>query len=507
MCVAAFCFKASSVIGRGWTRRSSRGNGRSTSTAAKRAFAHSIPLFRRISATSAANSPRKLSDDAVLLTLQNLFSLTDFIAYNYAPEYTKHTFSKAAIPKTAAVQYKKHLTETGTPENTTETTLEELIRQNQKFADELTKRRQLRRKTYSEDPLAISEYKTRKIYIDTDLKTAGWTEGQDWLNEVELDGMPNKAKKGFADYVLFGNDGIPLAVIEAKKTSVGIEKGKQQAKLYADLLQTHYRKKTGIDRRPIIFLTNGFDTQIWEDLHYPPRKVASIYSKRDLEKEHHKLEERRSLIDIQINPELAGRPYQIEAVKAVCESFDEGNRRKALLVMATGSGKTRTVMSLIDVLLKKNWIKNVLFLADRTTLVRQAKAAFTLHMPSLTTVNLCTEKNDINARAVFSTYQTMQNEIDNLRDEKGARLFTCGHFDLIIVDEAHRSIYNKYKDIFTFQLISKNFYTLLRSPEITKSYALKSLITTNENRILFYCANTKIKKTRISVLLIRLLRS
>ena len=177
----------------------------------------------------------------VLLTLQNLFSLTDFIAYNYAPEYTKHTFSKAAIEKTAAVQYKKHLTETGTPENTTETTLEELIRQNQQFADELTKRRQLRRKTYSEDPLAISEYKTRKIYIDTDLKSAGWTEGQDWLNEVELDGMPNKAKKGFADYVLYGNDGIPLAVIEAKKTSVGIEKGKQQAKLYADLLQTHYR--------------------------------------------------------------------------------------------------------------------------------------------------------------------------------------------------------------------------------------------------------------------------
>ena len=158
---------------------------------------------------------------------------------------------------------------------------------------------------------------------------------------------------------------------------------------------------------------------------------------------------RTSLNQISINKKIVGRYYQEGAVKAVCDSFGKKNRRKALLVMATGSGKTRTVISLCDVLLKNRWVKNILFLADRNSLVTQAKRSFVNLLPDLSVTNLCEEKDNYQAHCVFSTYQTMMHCIDSVEDEEG-KLFTCGHFDLLICDEAHRSIYNKYKDIFTY---------------------------------------------------------
>ncbi|MBM6801007.1 DEAD/DEAH box helicase family protein, partial [Coprobacillus cateniformis] len=142
-----------------------------------------------------------------------------------------------------------------------------------------------------------------------------------------------------------------------------------------------------------------------------------------------------------VNKDIADRYYQEAAIKAVCESFDKNNRRKALLVMATGVGKTRTIMALCDILLEKGWIKNVLFLADRNSLVTQAKRSFSSFMPNLSIVNLCEDKDNYNAHCVFSTYQTMMNCIDSIQYE-GKKLYTCGHFDLVICDEAHRSIYN-----------------------------------------------------------------
>ena len=152
---------------------------------------------------------------------------------------------------------------------------------------------------------------------------------------------------------------------------------------------------------------------------------------------------------ITVDKNIAGRYYQEAAIKAVCRSFDEKNRRKALLVMATGSGKTRTVIALCDVLLKAGWVKNVLFLADRNSLVMQAKRSFVNLLPNLSCTNLVEEKDNYNAHCVFSTYQTMINCIDTVHDSEG-KLFTCGHFDLVICDEAHRSIYNKYRDIFNY---------------------------------------------------------
>ena len=239
-----------------------------------------------------------------------------------------------------------------------------------------------------------------------------------------------------------GDDGRILAVIEAKRTCVDVSKGRQQAKLYADLIE----QKQG--RRPVVFLTNGFEIHI-VDNQYPERKCAMIYSKRDLEKLFNLQSMRSSLKYITVDKSIAGRYYQEGAIKAVCDSFGTKNRRKALLVMATGSGKTRTVIALCKVLLDQGWVKNILFLADRNSLVTQAKRSFVNLLPDLSVTNLCEEKDNYTAHCVFSTYQTMMNCIDSVHDDEG-KLFTCGHFDLVICDEAHRSIYNKYRDIFNY---------------------------------------------------------
>lgn len=390
--------------------------------------------YIRIMGNNAAHNNKKITEEQAVLCLENLFIFLDFIAYCYGKEYTERHFDKALLQE----QTVKH----GPVVHIPDVNLDALIAENQKLKEELTARRLEQQQTYVPKPLDITEYQTRKLYIDAMLEDAGWTEGKNWLNEVELAGMPNKSNVGFADYVLYGDDGKALAVIEAKRTCVDVAVGRQQAKLYADLLEKKY------GRRPVIFLTNGFETRI-QDNQYPERKVAAIYSKRDLEKLFNLQTMRTSLKNIVVNKNIAGRWYQEAAVKAVCQSFDEKNRRKALLVMATGSGKTRTVMALCDVLLKHGWVKNILFLADRTSLVTQAKRSFTNLMPDLTLTNLCDGKQNANARCVFSTYQTMMGCIDDIKDDEG-KLFTCGHFDLLICDEAHRSIYNKYRDIFKY---------------------------------------------------------
>ena len=390
--------------------------------------------YIRVKGNKVAHKDNEITKDVAALCLENLFIFLDFIAYCYGKEYTERSFDKSLL--------QEQTIKPGPVMHIPDIDLDALIAENKKLKEELTARRLEQQQTYVPKPLDITEYQTRKLYIDAMLEDAGWTEGKDWLNEVELAGMPNKSNVGFADYVLYGDDGKALAVIEAKRTCVDVAVGRQQAKLYADLLEKKY------GRRPVIFLTNGFETRI-QDNQYPERKVAAIYSKRDLEKLFNLQTMRTSLKNIVVNKNIAGRWYQEAAVKAVCQSFDEKNRRKALLVMATGSGKTRTVMALCDVLLKHGWVKNILFLADRTSLVTQAKRSFTNLMPDLTLTNLCDGKQNANARCVFSTYQTMMGCIDDIKDNEG-KLFTCGHFDLLICDEAHRSIYNKYRDIFNY---------------------------------------------------------
>jgi type I restriction enzyme R subunit len=286
-----------------------------------------------------------------------------------------------------------------------------------------------------------SEAKTRHLIIDELLRESGWqlTETRD--REFEVIGMPNAEGKGFVDYVLWGADGLPLAVVEAKKTTVEPAVGQQQAKLYADCLE----KMTG--RRPVIFYTNGYRTWLWDDAAgYPPRQVAGFFTADELELMIARRSGRLPLADAVIDKAIVERHYQHRAIRAIDEALT-AKQRASLLVMATGSGKTRTVIALVDQLMRAGWVKRVLFLADRTALVNQAVGAFKEHLPNVTTVNLVTEKVS-DGRVYVSTYPTMINLIDQM--DGGQRLFGPGYFDLIVIDEAHRSVYQRYKAIFSW---------------------------------------------------------
>ena len=360
---------------------------------------------------SVAHSNKKPGRDAALLCLENLSIFLDYIAYCYGEQYQEHSFDRSMIDD----RIENARTSRETARKTQETLLKEqektakqeldlqkLMAENTFLREELSARHEKQQQTYVPKPLDLSEYETRKLYIDSMLIDAGWTQGKDWLNEITVTGMPNKSGIGRIDYVLYDDMNKPLAIIEAKRTCKDIAEGRQQAKLYADLLEKKY------ERRPVIFLTNGFETRII-DGQYPERKCSVIYSKRDLEKWFNLLSMRTSLQDISVDKKIAGRYYQEAAIKAVCQSFDEKNRRKALLVMATGSGKTRTVMALCKVLVDAGWVKNILFLADRNSLVTQAKRNFVNWMQDFSCTNLVEEKNNCMSRCVFSTYQTMIN--------------------------------------------------------------------------------------------------
>ena len=448
-----------------------------------------MDFIRRVG-NNAAHSGKKVTKEQAELCLENLYYFMDQVAYFYADNYTERQFDKNLLIQTPEKAF-SHV-------NDTDIDLKALIEENKALKKQLTAHRQEKQQTYTPKPLERSEADTRKIYIDFMLQDTGWTEGRDWQNEVKLDGMPNKSGIGYADYVLYGDDGKALAVLEAKKTCTDVAKGRQQAKLYADILEKKY------GRRPIIFLSNGFDTRIQDNL-YPERKVASVYSKRDLEKLFNLQSMRKSLDNINVNQKIAGRYYQVGAIRAVCDDFGRKNRRKALLVMATGSGKTRTIIALCDVLLRHGWIKNILFLADRNALVTQAKRNFVNLLPDLSVTNLCEEKDNYNAHCVFSTYQTMMNVIDTAKDNDG-KLFTVGHFDLVVCDEAHRSIYNKYRDIFNYfdaplvgltatpkSDIDKNTYEVFELQDGTPTYGYELAQAVKDGYLVdFISAETKL---------------
>jgi len=290
-----------------------------------------------------------------------------------------------------------------------------------------------------------SEADTRAFYIDLLLAEAGWRVPSDSVKlEYELAGVKRNATRtgmGYADYVLFGNDGKPLAVIEAKRTSRDPVEGKLQAEDYADALEAKFRQ------RPLIFYTNGYETYFWDDMFYPPRRVAGFFKKDELDLAIQRRTTRQGIKQAYVNKDIADRPYQIAAIRAVCSHFEDHHRR-ALVVMATGTGKTRTAIALVELLQKANWAKRVLFLCDRDSLIIQTKRAFTKNLPNTVSVDLRSTRADTNARVCLSTYQTMMNLVDET--ENGVRAFSPAHFDLIVIDEAHRSIYQKYQALFSY---------------------------------------------------------
>ncbi|KAF0835778.1 DEAD/DEAH box helicase family protein [Nocardia caishijiensis] len=284
------------------------------------------------------------------------------------------------------------------------------------------------------------EAQTRRDLVDLMLNESGWALDQPRDREYLVAGMPD-GKNGYADYVLWGADGLPLAVVEAKKTSVDPHAGQQQAKLYADCLEQKF------GRRPVVYYSNGFEHHFWDDLRYPPREVAGFHTRDELELLVARRTTSKPLGTIPVPHEIAGRPYQERAIRAVTERFEVENQRAALLVMATGAGKTRTVVALADMLMRANWVKRVLFLADRKALVKQAVGAFKTHLPDSSPVNLLTDKNT-DGRVYVSTYPTMMGLIDET--DGTTRKFGPGYFDLIVIDEAHRSVYQKYRHIFRY---------------------------------------------------------
>ena len=290
-----------------------------------------------------------------------------------------------------------------------------------------------------------SEAETRKRYINVSLREAGWNPNGSNVVEYKVSGMPFGSGIGYVDYVLWGDDGLPLGLVEAKRTSVDPNQGKQQAKLYADCLEAMH------GRRPIIFYTNGNTTHIWDDQRYPSRQVQGFYTKDQLMLLIQRRHSAKPLAEMSINQEIVNRPYQYEAIRQMTSHFN-ADHRKGLMVMATGSGKTRVTIALVDLLMRANWVKRVLFLADRSVLVRQAAGAFKTHLPTSNPVNLLEsggKEQAPAARVVVSTYHTMMNLIDEAKDD-GQKLFSVGHFDLVIIDEAHRSVYQKFGAIFSY---------------------------------------------------------
>ena len=391
------------------------------------------------------HSNKKVTRKEAVLCLKYLFDFMDWIAYYYDSNYTETKFDEGKLPGESSANLKKE--EREELENKLvekDEKIEKILKENEELREKLTKQRTSKKTAYNFKVSDISEFETRKQFIDLDLKIAGW-DSTNIREEVEVKGMPNTQETGHVDYVLYGENGKPLAVVEAKRTSKDAKIGQQQAKLYADCLEKEYAQ------RPIIYYTNGKEIYMWDDLSYPERKVSGYYTQDELQLLIKRRDSKENLEHIFIANDIANRPYQLEAVKKVCESFEQKHRR-ALVVMATGTGKTRTAISLVDVLTSKNWVQNILFLADRTELVKQAEKNFKKLLPDMSCCNLLSSKDGDpeESRIIFSTYQTMINCIDKMKSKNGITLFTPGHFDLIIIDEAHRSIYKKYQAIFDY---------------------------------------------------------
>lgn len=442
-----------------------------------------------------------------LQSLKNSFRFLSFLSTYYSESNPKITpFDERLIPygdsndknakqlHTLAEKLEQEREEAKKARKQQEKLIEEnetLRQQLEHQLQQITERKEERLQEITVDqavPELTSEKQTRLLLIDLLLREAGWDQlRKDREIEFEVTGMPlstNPSGKGYVDYVLWGDNGLPLAVVEAKSTIHSATKGKHQASLYADCLE----KSTG--QRPIIFYSNGFETHIWDNTFYPDRLIQGFYTKEELQTLIERRFSRKDLREFKVNTAIAGRYYQMEALQRTAEhlvttqhNILRGTSRKVLLVMATGSGKTRTAAAMVDLFTKCNWAKRILFLADRNALVTQAKNAFKEHLPHLSAIDLTKEKEDNGTRVVFSTYQTILHKIDNIRD-KDTRFYGVGHFDVIIIDEAHRSVYQKYQSIFTYfdsiligltatpkKEIDKNTYTLFKIEDDNPTYA------------------------------------
>lgn len=414
-----------------------------------------MDLIRR-QGNRAVHDRKAIRPDAALGVVQELFHVMYWLAHTYAvaledrPSATL-VFNENAIPRPPTTEQRQATAEALRKRQAENEQRDEEFRRNQE--ENAVLRAQLEElqaqvaqakvaNVHVEDEHDYGEAETRQRYIDVLLNEAGWPLAETRDREFEVAGMPNNQGNGYVDYVLWGDDGLPLGLVEAKRTSRNPKVGQQQAKLYADCLAAAF------GQRPVIFYSNGYETWIWDDERYPPRSVQGFYTKNELALLINRRTSQNPLGAMEIKPEIAERHYQQRAIRAIGEAFDQKKQRKALVVMATGAGKTRTVIALIDLLMRAGWVKRALFLADRVALVNQAVGAFKAHLPDVTTVNLVTERF-AEGRVYVCTYPTMIGLIGDA--EAGAeRRFGPGYFDLVVIDEAHRSVYQKYRAIFAY---------------------------------------------------------
>jgi type I restriction enzyme R subunit len=400
----------------------------------------------------AVHSARPVRQHDALQVVKELFHFTYWLAHTYArgdKPASGLVFNPDALPKNTALpkQTPDQLQRLEARLREKDDRLSELLSGKTELDAELVRLRAevagaKRANAATPDTHNYSEAETRNYFIDLLLKEAGWALDQPRDREFPVAGMPNTQEKGLVDYVLWGDDGKPLALIEAKRAKRDPRVGQRQAELYADCLEKQF------GQRPVIFYSNGYEHWLWDDTQYPPRTVQGFYKKAELELLVQRRATRRSLAEAKINETIVERYYQTRAIRRIGEAFEKDRDRKTLLVMATGAGKTRTVVALCDLLMRCNWAKRVLFLADRVALVKQAiNKGFKPFLPESSPVNLLTEK-DAEGRVFVSTYPTMMGLIDESKD--GQRRFGPGHFDLIIIDEAHRSVYQKYRAIFDY---------------------------------------------------------
>ncbi|MBB4817627.1 type I restriction enzyme R subunit [Pseudomonas alcaligenes] len=443
----------------------------------------------------AVHSTRQVRQQDAQAVLSELFHVTYWLGRTYARHASGKPdaalrFDPNLLPPPPAQAVARSLAQLKTLEQEAAQRDAELARTRQQNAALDEEVRRLRAEveaakaanTQVADTHDYNEAQTRDLFIDQLLHEAGWTLEAERDREFPVEGMPNASGDGSVDYVLWGDDGLPLALIEAKRTQKDPHEGQRQAELYANCLEARY------GRRPLIYFTNGYEHWLWDDRLYPARLVQGFHKKAELELMQQRHASRRPLGEASIDPAIVERHYQVRAIRRIGETFERDRQRKALVVMATGAGKTRTVIALCDLLMRCNWAKRILFLADRVALVNQAANAFKAFLPSASPVNLVTEKGG-EGRVYVSTYPTMMGLIDE--KQAGQRRFGVGHFDLIVIDEAHRSVYQKYRAIFSYfdallvgltatpkDEIDRNTYSLfnLESGVPTDAYTLEDAI-------------------------------
>ncbi|MGM0636565.1 MAG: DEAD/DEAH box helicase family protein [Bacteroidota bacterium] len=451
-----------------------------TQTEFKEQFNHKLynelHLIRKSGNLAAHNKP--VSDIDSLSSIEQLFYFAKWFAKSYSNQnnIAQEEFDWLLIPKKDEVSItKRKLEEVKESLEKQLAAYQVQLQQEQEKQKLLSQKNKLYQKQLEAQQEAFSDNKksaneldmneashprnekeTRKQLIDVALREAGWNLQGAKDTEFKVSNMPtstNKSGTGFIDYVLWDEDGKPLALVEAKKAMGNAKKGENQAQLYADALEKEY------GQRPVMYYSNGYETYLWDDQFYKAaRLVHGFYTKQELQTLMFRRNNRKDIRKESIDTDIAGRSYQMRSIKSIAEHIagnDKktgkliGTNRAALLVLATGTGKTRTAIAFSKLLLQANWAKRILFLADRISLVKQAKSNFTKLMPEYKSVNLLEEKDNPDARFAFSTYQTIIRLIDGSKEEE-ERFYGVGHFDLIIIDEAHRSIYQKYQAIFDY---------------------------------------------------------